>query len=353
MIKGKFLSSDERAHFLDLVRRPSGKHGPARRAHAILLLDDGMAVPDVARVLYLDDGTIYQWYERWRSGGAVRLTEFGWQGSVPRLSSGQMNELVKLLTERVYTGTAEIIALVEARFLVAFSRSGMIKMLARLGFEYKKPKALPRLPPREVQEAFLADYARLLNGLGPSEQVIFVDAVHPEHQSRPAHGWIKRGDPIALLRTTGRKRLNLHGALNLETGTCLIVEGDSINAQTTIQLLSRLLTTYPEADKIHIFLDNARYHHAKEVDAWLAEHGKRLKLRFLPPYAPNLNAIERLWRAMHACVTHNRHYAKFADFVEAINGFFRKTLPDQWHKLRDSISDNFHVIDPAKFRVLK
>ena len=204
----------------------------------------------------------------------------------------------------------------------------------------------------EAQQAFVAEYSRLLSRLGANDQVVFLDAVHPEYQSRPAHGWIKKGDPVAILRTAGRQRLNLHGAINLESGLCQIVEGETVNAETTIRLFSRLLSAYPGAGKIHVFLDNAKYHHAKEVEAWMVEHGQRLDLRFLPPYAPNLNAIERLWRVMHTSVTHNKYYERFADFVDAVNVFFRKTLPSQWLKLRDFISDDFHIIDPRNFRVL-
>ncbi|MEO5375489.1 MAG: helix-turn-helix domain-containing protein, partial [Alphaproteobacteria bacterium] len=58
-------------------------------AHAILLLDDGMSAPDVARVMYVDDDTVYQWHRRWGEGGAMRLSEFGWKGSSPRLSPAQ------------------------------------------------------------------------------------------------------------------------------------------------------------------------------------------------------------------------------------------------------------------------
>jgi transposase len=249
MIKGQFLTALERQHLLVLVRRPSGQHGPARRAHAILLLDDGLAVPEVARVLYIDDDTVYQWHQRWTSGGVGHLTDFGWKGSLSRLSTPQEVELVKALMGRVFTSTSEIIALVEKRFSIPYSRSGMIKLLARLGFEYKKPKALPRLPTVQAQQAFVAEYSRLLSRLEANDQVVFLDAVYPEYQSRPAHGWIKKGDRVAILRMAGRQRLNLHGALNLESGLCQIVEGETVNTETTIRLFSRLLSAYPGAGK--------------------------------------------------------------------------------------------------------
>ncbi len=352
MIKRGFLTTEERQGLLARVRRPSGMHGPARGAHAMLLLDDGLSVPEVARLMYLDDDTVYQWHRLWTEGGAARLSEFGWKGSSPRLSSEQEAALVAVLTARLFTTTAEVIALVEERFAVGYSRSGMIKLLTRLGFEYRKPKALPRLPSVEVQEAFVAAYETLLNGLQAKDQVVFGDAVHPEYQTRPAHGWIMKGDPVAVSRTAGRQRLNLHGALNLETGACHMVETEVVNAETTIALLSRLLTAYPEAGTIHVILDNARYHHAKIVGEWLKTDGKRLNLIFLPPYAPNLNAIERLWAVLHKAITHNKFYHSFNDFAKAVQTFFRDTLPNEWDRIRDVVSDTFHIINRENFRVL-
>lgn len=352
MIKAGFLSLSERKELLALVRRPSGAHGPARRAHAIVLLDDGLSVPEVARIMYVDDDTVYQWHRRWDEGGAARLAEFGWKGSTARLSCAEERALVQALTERFHTTTAEVIALVEARFGISYSRSGMIKLLSRLGFEYRKPKALPRLPSVADQEAFVAAYETLLNGLDARDQVVFCDAVHPEYQTHPAHGWIRTGDPVAVSRTTGRQRLNLHGALNLESGVCHLVETEAMNAETTITLLSRLLAAYPRAGTIHVILDNARYHHAKMVREWLKTHGKKIHLIFLPPYAPNLNAIERLWAVLHKAVTHNKFYPTFNDFVDAVLNFFRQTLPSKWGRIRDFVSDTFHIINRDDFRVL-
>ena len=60
MIKAGFLTASERKELLGLVHRPSGVHGPTRRAHAIVLLDDGLSVPDIARIMYVDDDTAYQ-----------------------------------------------------------------------------------------------------------------------------------------------------------------------------------------------------------------------------------------------------------------------------------------------------
>lgn len=177
MIKGGFLTEDERKGLLAQVRLPSGAHGPARRAHAILLLDDGMSAPDVARVMSVDDDTVYQWHRLWDEGGAVRLSEFGWKGSSPRLSLAQDAELVEALTERLYTTTAEVIGLVEARFGVTCTRSGMIKLLARFGFEYRKPKALPRLPSVAAQSVTHNKFYPAFHDFAEAVRAFFRDAL--------------------------------------------------------------------------------------------------------------------------------------------------------------------------------
>ena len=105
--------------------------------------------------------------------------------------------------------------------------------------------------------------------LEADEMVVFSDAVHPEHQSRPAHGWFPKGQKTALKATSGRKRLNIQGALDLETFQFTFVEGEKINAQTTRTMLEKLERNNSTKTAIHVFVDNARYHHAKILQPWL------------------------------------------------------------------------------------
>jgi len=352
VIRPNFLSADQRASLERMVRRTSEPHGAARRANAMLLLDDGLSCEAIAKVLYIDDDTVRGWYERWISGGEKALASFDFKGAKRTLSSEQEEALVSDLSARLFSTSSAVQAHIRARFGVELSRSGLIKYLNRLGFEYRKPKALPAQANVEAQEAFIAAYERLLNALGADEVVYFADAVHPEYQSRPAYGWVRKSDKVAVKRTTGRKRLNLHGALCLEDFDCQIIEGETISAETTLRLLKRLSARHPDKSTIHVFLDNARYHHARDVKAWLAQPGCRIKLHFLPPYAPNLNAIERLWGVMHRNVTHNRYYPTETEFIHAVNAFFKTTLPNQWWSFRDIVTDTFHIIHPEDFRVV-
>ena len=70
--------------------------------------------------------------------------------------------------------------------------------MGRLGFVYKKPQSLPAQADEAKQAAFIAKYEALMMGLGADEMVVFSDAVHPEHQSRPAHGWFPKAQKWPL-----------------------------------------------------------------------------------------------------------------------------------------------------------
>jgi transposase len=224
--------------------------------------------------------------------------------------------------------------------------------LHRLWLEYHKPSVIPRKLDKDKQKAFIESYDNLLNSLADNEAVLFADAVHPTHAARPAGCWAPSQEKLAIEQTSGRQRINIHGAIDLQTGQTRMIEALTIDAASTIRLLQSIEALYPMLVLIHVFLDNARYHHAKLVREWLAQPGRRIKLHFIPPYGPHLNPIERLWGLMHRNVTHNKCYATCAQFADATLGFLRENVPRNWADLCDSVTDNFRVINPKDFRVV-
>ena len=182
---------------------------------------------------------------------------------------------------------------------------------------------------------------------------MFIDAVHPTHAARPVGCWAPNKEKLAIEQTSGRQRLNIHGAIDLETGKTKMIDVETVDAASTVQLLQAIETMYPLMTIIHVFLDNARYHHADLVQKWLAEPGRRIKLHFIPAYCPHLNPIERLWGVMHKYLTHNKCYATYREFADKTLEFLRETVSSRWNELCDVITDNFRVIDPKDFRVLR
>lgn len=340
----RFLTSRERSELLAIARTRKGDHLAGVRATAILHLDDGRSVAYVAKALYAGVNAVRAWRRDFRERG---LESIGMAGYSPReglLSRAQQEKLKAIFWERPPRDTIEVRARIAEEFGVDYSRQGACKLMHRLGFVFVKPKHIPKVADEQSQRDFIRLYNRIMNGLLPTESVVFADAVHPEHQSRPACGWFPKGSRPAVRATSGRKRLNLYGAFNLEEMRLTYVEGEQIDGEATLRLLRKIEADYPARTRIHVFLDNARYNHARMLKPWLERPERRLKLHYLPPYCPHLNPIERLWGVMHRHAAHNRRYGSFRQFADAILGFFDETLPARSESMIDTITDKFRVI---------
>jgi transposase len=353
MIRGGFLGEDDRGKLIALARDGSAVSRVTRRANALVLLDDGWSARDVANALLLDDDTIRGWRKLFEQRGIEGLTSFDMGGSSGYLSGAQEDALKAWVGAVLPRSTRQIGAWIEQQFgLVYESRSGLIALLHRLCLEYHKPEVIPRKLDEKKQAAFIASYEDLMNSLADNEAVLFVDAVHPTHAARPVGCWAPKQEKLAIEQTSGRQRINIHGAIDLETGQTRMIEVETVDALSTIKLLESIEAFYPLLALIHVFLDNASYHHARIVREWLAQPRRRIKLHFIPAYCPHLNPIERLWGVMHRNITHNKTYATCAQFADATLDFLRKKVPRNWVDFRDSVTDNFRVINPKDFRVV-
>jgi len=173
MIRPCYLSSAERLELEACVRRQREDHGIACRANAILLLDDDKPCQEISDFLYLDDDTIRGWYQSYRQNGWDALAFDGWRGGQSRMSQAQEAGLCAWLEERFCRSTVEIRAYICAESGLDYSNSGCIKLLARLGFEYRKPKPLLRVASAQMQADFIALYGRLMRELPADEAVYF------------------------------------------------------------------------------------------------------------------------------------------------------------------------------------
>jgi transposase len=352
MIRGGFFSGRDRQVLVGIARDGLAEHRIARRANAMVLLDQGWSCEEVAAALLLDDDTVRNWRRAYDRGGVEGLKTFGHEGGSSRLSSEQETALSDWVRAQLPRSTRLVGAWLARTFGQAYSRSGLIVLLHRLGFDYRKPEAMPRGLDDAKQQAFIDDYENLLNTMDIDEAVVFVDAVHPTHQVRPVGCWAPKGVAIAVEQTTGRDRLNLHGAINLETGRTQILDVERVDGPSLIKLLGQVESAHPGMRRIHVFLDNATYHRAVIVKEWLARPERKCVLRFLPTYCPHLDPIERLWGLMHQNITHNRDFKTFREFRKAVIDFLRYEVPEHWGRFCDRINDNFRVIRRQDFRII-
>jgi transposase len=251
MIAAGCLDPESRRDLIELARDGSAAHRLARRANALVLLDDGMSCEAIAKVLYLDDDTIRTWYRLYEDEGIEGLAGFSHEGSACRLSDEQQDKLTAWITETLPRTTREVGAWIETECGLTYeSRSGLIALLHRLGMEHHKPKAVSSKLDPDKQAAFIKSYETLLNHLGDDEAVLFGDAVHPTHAVRPVGCWAPKDTPVAVQQTSGRQRLNIHGAIDLETGKTRMIEAATVNAISMIMLLRARLAKVPAAKPV-------------------------------------------------------------------------------------------------------
>lgn len=143
--------------------------------------------------------------------------------------------------------------------------------------------------------------------------------------------------------SASRTRINLIRAIELgQLSHAQVYDYQRINAESIIDFLTSIRQKYSSARKIHLILDQAGYHRALEVKKAAKELA--IQLHYLPPYNPNLNPIERLWKVMNEQVRNNRFFKSPKDFKRALCHFFKNILPDIAESLNDRINDNFQIL---------
>ena len=199
------------------AHRSAFKKRHADRINAVILLGTGWSVSQVAEALLLDPDTLRRYVARYRAGGVDELLKMDYRGSEANLNAGQQGQLDAHLKANTYLRVANIIVYVEQTFAVRYSVAGLTDLLHRMAYSYKKPKIMPGKANAEAQKQFVAEYEILKENKGEHDPIYFMDAMHPQHNTAVGYGWIKRGEDKYIKSNTGRKRVNINGAINIET----------------------------------------------------------------------------------------------------------------------------------------
>lgn len=336
------LLPEERKELIKLEKQIKDKKA-AIRIRVILALDLGYSVEEVAKLFLLDEDTISHWKKKYdkRQFFSDWLGEeyVGYKG---KLTEGQEAEVDKFVENNVVTDCQEIVDFIKVRYSKLYTINGVTKLLHRLNFVYKQIVPTPGKLNEEKQKAFVKEYEDMKDNKGKDEVILFADGVHPTHNLHKTKAWIKRGEEKQVKTNTGRKRLNINGALDPETMNVTVYYSKTINAQMVIEFFKKLEARYI-GKKITLIVDNATYYKNKEVKEYLERSNCRIKLIFLPSYSPNLNFIERLWKYMKKYIIGVKYREKFKEFDDDIHQFFDHI--DQYEgELRQFIGNKLHLV---------
>jgi transposase len=281
--------------------------------------------------------------------GVERLS---YQGAESDLSREQQSELKAALDGRVYLSAKQVCSFVADRFGISYTANAMSKLLGRLGYVYKKPMKVPAKADAAVQRRFVQEtLAPLMASASADTPLYFADGMHPAYTAHPAYGWIRKGETRELPSNHGRTNININGALRWPERTLVWQPAEKITSAAMIALFDQLRDEHPTATAIGVVIDNARYNHSAEIKQYLARPDCRIKLIYLPSYAPNLNLIERLWRFVKKQALWNRYYPTFAQFRQALIDLLDNIAAYQ-PEIASLITGNFNFTGVMNPRVL-
>ena len=300
------------------------------RIKVVLLYDKNMGHQEIKEILLLDLQTIRRYINDFIH---YRMDSIYFEdgrkdrsGNKKKLTAEQEEQVKQFVQENLIEEAKEVQSYIKEHFSISYHVNSVINLLHHLGFSYKKVVTIPQQSNTtqsiEKQLEFEARYKRLKEELKEDEEILFLDGVHPTHNTKAGFAWIQNGEVITL--------------------SC-----ETINSDSTLKLFDTLLETYSNTTgNLYLFADNARYYKSKLLqEALKTDKYKRIKMIFLPSYSPNLNPIEKVWKFFKNEVLKNKFYKTLNDFKIAIDVFFHEKIrhPHIKEKLKRVASDNFHI----------
>ena len=311
---------------------------------AFLMLARGYKPKNITNVLGLTIQTIINWLQIYIDKGIEALNCFKYKPKKCHLDGNQILQLKTWVKKNNPGKIKQVAQYIQDNFNVKYDNESVRIILIKNGLKVIRPKIIPGDPPsEEKQKECIDDYFERKEACKTGTIFLFGDGMHLVHQNIPALCWGDPKDPPIIKTNTGRMRLNILGAYNPDDHSFLHLTGEeNCNAERVIEYLEMIVNAYKTAPGIVLYLDNATYFKAKIVSEWLEKHTK-LHLEFLPPYAPNLNLIERFWRFVKEKLVKNTYYEKYITFRATVFRFLNH-VTDYEDEFKSLMVENFQIV---------
>jgi len=211
---------------------------------------------------------------------------------------------------------------------VNVSVTTVARMLDDLGARWGMARPIVLCPWSKAHKARrLRAIFKIVHHLPAREVAYFEDEIDIHLNPRIGRDWMLRGQQKLVVTPGQNRKRYLAGALAVDGNDLLVVQSERKNSDLFLALLEKLRRHHPRAARIHLVLDNYGIHSSRRVREFLSRHAGRFQLHFLPPYSPDHNRIERVWREVHANVTRNHR-------CKTIEDLMRRVI---WHVRRETL----------------
>src|SRR3954447_20059798 len=347
--------TDEQRREIERRRKQTLDRRVYQRLTAVLAVASGKSREEVAELLGVSLSQLGEWLRVFRNEGLDALCTLLYKGDPGNLTPHQVQQLKGEVARGCFRNSDQIRHWIHKTTGVAYSSSGVKDLLKRVGISYHKVTGFLWKADPDRQKAFIKKYKRQQaharrRGAGHTRRY-FVDACHPVWGlSLVFSCWLLVGQRFLVGMGSGRKRLNVLGAYCPDDQEYLDLRltRDNVNGEQFVNLLRLLRERHPETTKFILYLDNAKYYDKPVVKEWLARH-PGFHLEPVPPYSPNLNLIERLWKFLRAKAL-CRWHKTFEAMQEAV-----AAVLDHLDRYRDELAtlmvEQFHIIDKQEIPV--
>jgi len=331
-VRWKQLSQRER-RVIRALARSSPSAVTRSRCKLVLSLVQDVTPTDIAKSRQASESQVYRVAHRFINEGPAGLSDRREDNGEVKSTEEYQQALLELVDRkpsdfgyRRPTWTQELFIKVLAQQTgTLVSRTTMSRLLKRLQVRLGRPKPIVGCPWGKGRKTRrLNVLRRLVNRPRKGEVVVYVDEVDIHLNPKIGVDWMRRGTQKEVLTPGQNQKRYLAGALEARTGKLVWVEAERKNSDLFITLLWKLIKKYSKAKRIHIILDNYRIHSSQHTDLALAALKGRVKLHFLPPYCPDHNRIERVWKDLHDNVTRNHRCGSMQELMKEVDHYLRK-----------------------------
>jgi len=349
--------TDQQRRDLERRRKRALDRRVYQRLTAVLLIAEGKSRAEVAHLLGIGLSQLGEWLRLYRNQGVDALCTLHYKGDPGKLTPSQVERLKEKVSSGCFRNSDQIRQWLQDTFGVSYTPSGVKDLLRRVGVSYHKVTGFLWKADPDKQKEFLAKHERQkaqARRAGARTRRYYVDACHPIWGLDLVFScWLLVGQRFLVGMGSGRKRLNVLGAYCPDDQEYLDLRltRDNINGEQFVNLLRLLRERHPGVKKYILYLDNAKYYDKPVVQEWLRRHPE-FHLEPVPPYSPNLNLIERLWKFLRQKAL-SRWHKTFEAMQEAVAQVLDHL--DQYRsELATLMVEEFHIIDkqdiPVEYR---